>query len=149
MDEIAELRDALDRLHAALDDLVVRGVRAAGARDLARLTALRDEFRAAGAEHLAGRLTALADAVRADDRAAAPALLRAMTALRLFDRMLTLEVATMALAAAAGGDGDGPDAAGTTGTGESGTFVGRVAGDDDFGAGETGAERRAAAERDD
>ena len=103
MDEIAELRDALDRLHGALDDLVVRGVRAAGAQDLTRLTALRDEFRAAGAEHLAGRLTTLADHVRADDRAAAPALLRAMTTLRLFDRMLTLEVATAALAAA---DGD-------------------------------------------
>ena len=48
MDEIAELRDALDRLHAALDDLVVRGVRAAGTPDLARLAALRDEFRDGG-----------------------------------------------------------------------------------------------------
>jgi hypothetical protein len=101
LDEIAELRDALDRLHSALDDLVVRGVRSAVAQDLARLTALRDEFRAAGAEHLAGRLATLEDAVRADDRAAATALLRAMTALRLFDRMLTLEVAAHALAAAA------------------------------------------------
>ena len=100
MDEIAELRDALDRLHSALDDLVVRGVRAAGAQDLARLAALRDEFREAGAGHLAGRLTILEDAVRADDRAAAPALLRAMTALRLFDRMLTLEVAHQAMTAA-------------------------------------------------
>jgi hypothetical protein len=105
VDEIAELRDALARLHAALDDLVVRGVRAAGPSDLARLTALRDEFRAAGAEHVAGRLTALTDTVRADDRAAAAALLRAMTAVRLFDRMLTLEVAAAALAA-----GDEPEA---------------------------------------
>ncbi len=101
MDEIAELRNALDRLHAALEDLVVRGVRAAGAQDLARLTALRDEFRSAGAEHLAGRLTTLESAIRADDRHASPALLRAMTALRLFDRMLTLEVAADALAAIA------------------------------------------------
>ena len=43
MDEIAELRDALDRLHAVLEDLVVRGLRAAGAQDLARLAALRDD----------------------------------------------------------------------------------------------------------
>lgn len=100
MDEIDELRDALDRLHAALDDLLVRGLRAAGATDLARLDALRDEFRAAGAGHLSGRLAALADAIRADDRAAAPALLRAMTAARLFDRMLTLEVAARMLAPA-------------------------------------------------
>jgi hypothetical protein len=109
LDDIAELRDALDRLHAALDDLVVRGVRAAGAQDLARLTALRDEFRAAGAEHLAGRLSALEDAVRAGDRSAARALLRATTALRLFDRMLTLEVAGALLASAReieGGDED-------------------------------------------
>ena len=41
MDEIDELRDALDQLHAALEDLTVRGLRAAGAPDLARLTALR------------------------------------------------------------------------------------------------------------
>ena len=65
MDEIAELRDALDRLHAALEDLAVRGLRAAGAADLTRLTALRDEFRTAGAGHLADRLTALVDRVHA------------------------------------------------------------------------------------
>jgi hypothetical protein len=100
VDEIDELRDALDRLHAALDDLIVRGLRAAGSPDLARLTVLRDEFRQAGAEHLAGRLGDLVDCVRADERAAAPALLRAMTSARLFDRMLTLEVASAALAAA-------------------------------------------------
>ena len=112
MDEIAELRDALDRLHAALEDLVVRGLRAAGAQDLARLAALRDEFHRAGAEHLAGRLGELADFARADDRAAAPALMRAMASLRLFDRILTLEVAGMALAAAGGvEDDDGEEGA--------------------------------------
>ena len=99
MDEIAELRDALDRLHAALDDLVVRGVRAAGTSELSRLTSLRDEFRTAGAEHLAAQLSALIDAVRAGERGAAAALLRTMTAGRLFERMLTLEVAGHMLAA--------------------------------------------------
>ncbi len=97
MDEIAELRDALDRLHAAMDDLVVRGVRAAGPTDVAKLTALRDEFRTAGAEHLAEKLGTLVDAVQAGERAAAPALMRAVTTFRLFDRMLTLEVARGAL----------------------------------------------------
>ncbi len=99
MDEIAELRDALDRLHAALDDLAVRGLRAAGPQILTRLTALRDEFRGAGAEQIAGRLTTILEAVRADDRASAAALLRAMTAVRLLDRMLTLEVAAGTIAA--------------------------------------------------
>lgn len=98
MDEIAELRDALDRLHAAMDDLVVRGVRSAGPAEVTRLSALRDEFRTAGAEHLAEKLATLIDAVNAGERSAAPALLRAVTTFRLFDRMLTLEAARHALA---------------------------------------------------
>ena len=105
MDEIEELRDALDRLHAAMDDLVVRGVRAAGAKDIAKLTALRDELRAAGAEHIAAKLTTLIDAVTAGERAAAPALMRAVTAFRLFDRMLTLEVARGTIAQSLAADG--------------------------------------------
>jgi hypothetical protein len=97
VDEIAELRNALDRLHAAMDDLVVRGVRAAGAQELARLTALRDEFRTAGAEHLAEKLSTLVAAVQSGAHSAAAALMRAVTTFRLFDRMLTLEVARAAL----------------------------------------------------
>lgn len=55
-----------------------------------------------------------------------------------------------ALSRATGGvASDAPDAAGTTGTGESETFVGRVSGQDEGYAGETGAERRAAAQQDD
>jgi hypothetical protein len=42
--------------------------------------------------------------VQAGERAAAGALMRAVTAFRLFDRMLTLEVARGALAPAAGAD---------------------------------------------
>jgi hypothetical protein len=45
-----------------------------------------------------------------------------------------------------GGDSDDPDAASTTGTGRSGEFVGRVSGQDVGYAGETGAERRQAAQ---
>ena len=47
--------------------------------------------------------------------------------------------------ATGGGPSEEPDAASTTGTGESDEFVGRVAGQDVGYAGETGAERRAAA----
>ena len=51
--------------------------------------------------------------------------------------------------ATGGGESDEPDASSTTGTGESAEFVGRVAGQDVGYAGETGAERRAAVERED
>jgi hypothetical protein len=106
MDETAELRDALDRLHAAMDDLAVRGLRAAGPKDLTKLTTLRDEFQGAGSGHIAERLSTAIDAVRADDRNAAAALLRAMTATQLFDRMLTLEVAAGTLTAYAAKDSE-------------------------------------------
>jgi len=49
--------------------------------------------------------------------------------------------------ATGGGESDAPDADSTTGTGGSETFVGRVTGQDVGYAGETGAERRAAAEQ--
>lgn len=99
MDEIAELRDALDRMQSAFDDLAMRGLRAAGPAELKALAALRDEFRDAGAASLAERLTVTHDAIRTGDHAAAATLLRAMTAGRLFERMLTLEVAAGSLAA--------------------------------------------------
>ena len=51
--------------------------------------------------------------------------------------------------ATGGGGSDEPDASSTTGTGDSGEFVGRVAGQDVGYAEETGAERRAAAEQQD
>lgn len=54
-----------------------------------------------------------------------------------------------ALSRATGGAAGGePDSDSTTGTGDSETFVGRVAGQDVGYAGETGAERRAAAQED-
>ncbi len=46
-------------------------------------------------------------------------------------------------------DAEEPDSLGTTGTGDSDEFVGRVAGQDVGYAGETGAERRAEATRED
>src|ERR687888_230765 len=97
--ETTEALHALDRLHGALEDLVVRGLRSAGPAQLAALDSLRQEFERVGAAHLAGRLAALLDALRADDRAAADALLRAQASLRLFGRLLSGGVAPGAAAA--------------------------------------------------
>jgi hypothetical protein len=97
MAETDEIVQTIERLQSAFEDLAVRGLRSAGPADLATLTALREEFERIGADHLAGRIGAVIDAIRNDDRAAAAALLRAQASLRVFERVLTLEVAADAL----------------------------------------------------
>lgn len=96
-DELQEVLQALQHARTLLDDLVVRGVRAAGPAELGRLDALREELGRVGARHLAEQLRALSDAMRADDPAAASGLLHAHTSLYLFDRILTLRVAEAGL----------------------------------------------------
>src|SRR5215831_11869355 len=93
MAELDEIMQTIERLESALDDLAVRGLRSAGPQDLASLDALREEFERIGAGHLAGRIAAVTTAIRNDDRDAAAALLRARASLRVFERVLTLEVA--------------------------------------------------------
>jgi hypothetical protein len=107
--EVEEVAQAAERLHGAFADLAVRGLRAAGPRDLAALRATGEEFQRIGAEHLAGRIAEVVRAIEADDRAAAPALLQAQASLRVFERILTLEVAAGALRALAGGDEAGEE----------------------------------------
>jgi hypothetical protein len=98
MPDTDEIMPTVERLRAAFEDLTVRGLRSAGSEHLSMLAALRDEFERVGAEHLAGRITTVIDGIRADDRSAAAALLRAQASLRVFERVLTLEVAGEVLA---------------------------------------------------
>jgi hypothetical protein len=88
-----EIARTVDRLESELDDLALRGLRAVGAARLGKLRLFVEEFQRVGAEHLAERLQTVCDCVERDDPAAAAALLRAQTSLRLFDRLLTVEVA--------------------------------------------------------
>jgi hypothetical protein len=97
MAEIDEIVQTIDRLQGEFEALMTRGLRAAGPGDLATLRAIREEFERIGADHLAGRIAAIIDALGNDDRAAAPALLRAQASLRVFERILTLEVAGASL----------------------------------------------------
>ena len=60
---------------------------------------MREEFERIGAAHLATRIATLVEAIEKDDRAAASALLRAQTSLRVFERLLTLQVAAGAVQA--------------------------------------------------
>ena len=93
MEDAAEIVHTIERLQTSLEELAVRGLRSAGSQDLKALTSLREEFQRIGAEHLAGRIATLSDAIRNDDRASAAALLRAQSSLRVFERILTLEAA--------------------------------------------------------
>lgn len=96
-----EIVHTVERLDREFTDLVTRGLRAVGPQHLTALTALRLEFERIGAMHLAERIGTLITAIKADDRKAAEALLRAQTSLRVFERLLTVQTMRAALAAAA------------------------------------------------
>jgi hypothetical protein len=89
--ELAEITYTLGRLQAELEDLAVGGLRAAGPDRLPVLRAVQEDLARAGASHLAGRLQVLVDALRADQREAAAALVLTQASLRVFERVLTLE----------------------------------------------------------
>jgi hypothetical protein len=92
-----EIMQTISRLRGAFEDLAVRGLRSAGPQDLAVLRAVHQEFERIGAGHLAGHIAEVLRAIEADDRGAARALLRAQANLRVFERILTLQVAETAL----------------------------------------------------
>lgn len=94
-----EVTAALFALQQALENLFVRGIKAAANDDVQRLSAHGEELGRAGAAYLAGQVEALIRHVRAADAEAAKALLRTQTALRVFERVLSLDVAVAALAA--------------------------------------------------
>ncbi len=96
---IEEISHAVESLRSRFEALAVRGLRTASTDDLALLRAAVDEFDRIGAAHLAGRIGTVVKSVESGDAGAAAALLRAMTSLRLFDRVLTLDVARVALGA--------------------------------------------------
>src|SRR5438552_3015503 len=98
MAEVDEIVHTVERLDREFTDLVLRGLRAVGPQALAALTALRQEFERIGAMHLAERIGTLVNAIKADDRTAAEALLRAQTSLRVFERLLTVQTMREALA---------------------------------------------------
>jgi ABC-type transporter Mla MlaB component len=109
MAETEEIVQTIERLQGALENLAVRGLRSAGPQDQATLHALREEFERIGAAHLAERVTAVITAIEQDDRGAAAALLRAQASLRVFERVLTLEVAAETLRGLTqAADGEGP-----------------------------------------
>jgi hypothetical protein len=108
-EERAEIVGSVATLQGQLEALVVRGVRAAGGDDLKQLAALHEDLSRIGAPYLGGRIGELIAYARGGDGKAAAALCGAQTALRVFDRVLTLHAARELLAGGDGGDGDGGD----------------------------------------
>ncbi|HEU0031452.1 MAG TPA: hypothetical protein VFQ53_12525 [Kofleriaceae bacterium] len=95
---------ALFALQQAFEDLVVRGLRSSGPDDVRRLQAIGEDFGRAGAGYIADLVGKLVHLVREADSEAPRALLRAQTAMRVFERVLSLDAAVEALAGEHGGD---------------------------------------------
>lgn len=102
----AEVTEALFALQAALDELVVRGLQATGPDDVARLTAIGEEFGRAGAAFVADQVATLIRHINGADKGAARALLRAQTVLRVFERVLSIDAAILALAEGPAGEAE-------------------------------------------
>lgn len=94
------------RLGTLLDDLAVRGLRACGPEELARLRSQRDGLAGMGATHLAEVLDALLDDLESGRREGARSLLRARSSLRVFERLLSLRMVGEALSDALAGSAD-------------------------------------------
>lgn len=97
MSEALEIQQLVEHLQGVLENLITRGLRAAGLAERNALATLGDEFTRIGASHLAERVQALCDALEADHRDGPNRLLKAQASLRLFERVLTLEVARASL----------------------------------------------------
>lgn len=88
-----ELILTLEQLRKVLDDMVVCGLRAVGLKQRERLLAFRDELAGIGVLNLSMALSELEGAIRTENSQAGEVLFRTLTTLRIFERLLTIEVA--------------------------------------------------------
>ncbi|MBX9667365.1 MAG: hypothetical protein K2X93_07085 [Candidatus Obscuribacterales bacterium] len=107
MIDTTEITETIQHLERTFDELMLRGLRAAGPGEINSLSNIKDECERIGAYHLASRIEAIVDAINSNNRSGAAALMKAQTSLRLFDRILTLEVAQTALLRGIGSEHDG------------------------------------------
>ncbi len=100
MADVDEIASTLEHLRARMVDLVVRGLASVAPGDLTALTTLTDACERDGMTHVASRLRAMLRAITGDAATAPAAMLSAWTSLHVFERVLSLEVATAAWARA-------------------------------------------------
>ena len=82
----------VERLNALLDALSLRGLRAVGSDERARLCSHRDALHEIGAEHLSQGLSVLLQQLDAGRREAAISLLKVRASVRVFERLLSLRL---------------------------------------------------------
>ncbi len=97
MIDTVEIVQTIEHLQRTFEDLMLRGLKAAGPGEINTLTNIQEECERIGAYHLASRVGAIVEAIQSNSRTGAEALMKAQTSLRLFDRILTLDAAREAL----------------------------------------------------
>src|SRR4051812_39260419 len=107
LEERDEVANTIETVRRSLEELVVRGVRAAGSEHARRLEGLRDELARRDAHHMASRLGELGESLSRGDARAAGLLFRAQTSLRVFERVMTLDIASALLEQIALGAAEG------------------------------------------
>jgi hypothetical protein len=93
MSEVLEIQQVVEHLQGVLENLITRGLRSAGLAERNALATLGEELTRIGAGHLAERVMDLRDALEKDDADGPSRLFKTQASLRLFERVLTLEVA--------------------------------------------------------
>jgi hypothetical protein len=95
--DTTEIVQTIDHLQRTFEDLMIRGLKAAGPSEVNTLSNIQEECERIGAYHLAGRVEAILEEINKGGRSGARALMRAQVSLRMFDRILTLEHAQLTL----------------------------------------------------
>lgn len=98
MADYEQIIELITRLQAELEGLCIRGLRAISTEQLNWLKASRDSLMAMGAEHLAGKITALLEQIEVDSDESSRRLLDLLTTVRVFERTATLREASVSLA---------------------------------------------------
>lgn len=95
-----EIASTLEHLRSVFEQLVMRGLGSASPDQINTLRSIREECEKIGAYYLAKSVGTVLDGIHSDPRAGAKALMSAQAALRVFDRILTLETAKSSLESA-------------------------------------------------
>ena len=109
MADVEEIAGSVETLRARMVDLVVRGLASVGPSDLSTLHVLTEQCEKNGMAHIASRLRSMLRAVASDTKGAPSLLLSAYTSLHVFERVLSLEVATEAWRVALASEEDDDD----------------------------------------